>query len=235
MLVVEDLHKSFAYQVANNKDATEARLKVLRGVSFSIADGETAAINGVSGAGKSTLLNIIGGLDSADSGRVCIDDFEVTKETSSRETSNRLTEFRQASIGFVFQFHHLLPDLTARENIALPLLINRLPRREALARADALLELIDLTNRSAHLPAELSGGERGRISVARALITNPKLVLADEPTGNLDAANAALVTKLLIRLAHARKASVLIATHNQELAQSCHQQLYLRNGRIAFN
>ncbi len=220
LLVIDNLYKAFT-------DAAHTRIEVLRGVSLCAEACEAIAVTGASGTGKSTLLNIIGGMETADAGRVTIDDFDVTNANAAH-----LAAFTRARIGFVFQFHHLLPDLTARENVALPCLINRMNRGEAFARADAMLESVNLTARARHLPSELSGGERGRIAVVRALVMRPRLIIADEPTGNLDEHHAAGVATLLIELTRAHNAIAIIATHNPTLARLCDRTLRLHDGKL---
>ncbi len=220
LLVIDNLHKAFT-------DAAQTRIEVLRGVSLHAEAGEAVAITGASGTGKSTLLNITGGMEAADAGSVMIDNFDVTKATTAR-----LAAYTRTHIGFIFQFHHLLPDLTALENVALPCLINRASRREAFERAAAMLESVNLDSRGRHLPSELSGGERQRAAVARALVMRPRLVLADEPTGNLDEGNAAQVAVLLIELTRARHATAIIATHNPALARACDRTLRLHDRKL---
>ncbi len=204
-----------------------ATIEVLRGVSFSVAAGEAVAVMGASGAGKSTLLHLLGGLEAADGGSLKLDGFEIT-----RARGRELADFRNEKIGFVFQFHHLLPDLTAAENVALPLLIGRAGWRESRARVAAALERVCLTERMAHPVGHLSGGEQQRVAVARAIIKEPRLLLADEPTGNLDAAIGDEIGALLISAAREHKAAVVLATHNARLAQLCDRTLRLREGRI---
>ncbi|HKC62001.1 MAG TPA: ABC transporter ATP-binding protein [Pyrinomonadaceae bacterium] len=202
-------------------------LEVLRDISFSASAGETVAIRGASGAGKSTLLHLIGGLEAADSGSVKLSDFEVTRAHSSS-----LARYRNEQVGFVFQFHHLLPDLNALENVQLPLLISRSSLRESRERAVEALSNVGLSERTAHAIAHLSGGEQQRVGLARALVKRPRLVLADEPTGNLDAATGDEIGALLANYAQRQSAIVLIATHNMRLADACDRTLILENGRI---
>lgn len=220
-LVIDNLYKAFT-------DAAHTRIEVLRAVSLRVEACEAVAVTGASGTGKSTLLNIIGGMETADAGKVTIDDFDVTNATAAH-----LAAFTRAHIGFVFQFHHLLPDLTAHENVALPCLINRIAHREAFARADEMLAAVNLSTRARHLPSELSGGERGRIAVARALVMRPRLIIADEPTGNLDEHHAAQVAALLLELTRAHNAIAVIATHNPSLARACDRTLRLQDGKLS--
>ncbi|HYJ45087.1 MAG TPA: ABC transporter ATP-binding protein [Pyrinomonadaceae bacterium] len=219
-LKVHDLRKSFRTPGGD-------RLEVLRGISFTASGGEMVAIRGASGAGKSTLLHVLGGLESADSGSVRISDFDVTRARGSR-----LARYRNEVVGFVFQFHHLLPDLTAAENVALPLLISRSPRRTSRERAIEALEEMQLGERAAHPVGHLSGGEQQRVALARALVKRPGLVLADEPTGNLDAARGEEVGTVLNSYCRRAGAIVIVATHNSHLAKTCDRTLILEDGRI---
>ena len=219
-LSVTDLRKSFSSPAGE-------RLEVLRGVSFNAGAGEALAIIGASGAGKSTLLHLLAGLEEPDHGRIVMGALEV-----DRASPATLARFRRNHIGLVFQFHHLLSDLTAAENVALPLMIARMGRREALIQARQSLENLELGSRIAHPVGHLSGGEQQRVAVCRALITQPSMVLADEPTGNLDASFAEEIGETLIAYAHGRGAIVLLATHNERLAQLCDRILVLRDGRL---
>ena len=200
---------------------------MLKGVSFAARAGEAVAVTGASGAGKTTLLHVLGGLDTADAGSVYVGGAELTHLSATE-----LGRFRQSHVGFVFQFHHLLPGLSAWENVALPLLIARRPQGEARAAALELLSAVDLRGRAEHLPGELSGGEQQRVAVARALVMRPPLVLADEPTGNLDARAGADVGALLVALARQHNALVIIATHNEHLAHTCDRVLRLEEGKL---
>lgn len=211
MIDVVDLRKSF---MAPNGE----RLEVLRGVTFSAKAGESIAITGASGSGKSTLLHLLGGLERPDHGTVTLNG----------------SNGRRQDIGFVFQFHYLLPDLSAVENIALPLLIARRKRGEAFSRALALLRQSGLESRADHPVSHLSGGEQQRVAVARALVTGPKLLLADEPTGNLDGAIGEKIGRTLISYASEQPAVVVIATHSLVLAQLCDRALVLEGGRCRF-
>ena len=219
-LKVHDLRKSYE---SPNGD----RIEVLRSISFSVVPGESLAIIGPSGTGKSTLLNLLGGLDSPDHGSVSVGPFEITSASSSS-----LTRFRNQRLGFIFQFHHLMLDLTAVENVSLPLMIRRTARSEALSRAREMLESAGLRDRGEHLVSHLSGGEQQRVAVCRALVTSPSLVLADEPTGNLDAVNSDIVARSLIEYARKNGSVVVIATHNQKLAGLCDRTLELHDGRL---
>lgn len=219
-LSVTDLRKSFSSPAGE-------RLDVLRGVSFDADVGEAVAIVGASGTGKSTLLHLVGGLEEPDHGRIALGSFEVDHAALAT-----LAKFRRNQIGLVFQFHHLLSDLSAAENVALPLMIARAGRREAMTQAVQSLENLGLGSRVAHPVGHLSGGEQQRVAVCRALITGPSLVLADEPTGNLDASFAEEIGKTLTAYARSRGAIVLLATHNERLAQLCDRILVLKEGRL---
>jgi lipoprotein-releasing system ATP-binding protein len=220
-LVVSHLHKAFDVP-------GRGRLEVLRGVSFEVTEGETLAVMGASGAGKSTLLHIIGGLEAADEGQVVLADFNLTRMRGSE-----LARFRNAHIGFAFQFHHLLPDLTALENVQMPMLINRTARGESKGLAALALERVGLGGREGQLVGRLSGGEQQRVAIARALIQEPRLVLADEPTGNLDESHADEIGASLVSFSRAHRAVVIIATHNERLAHLCDRVLTLRDGQIS--
>jgi lipoprotein-releasing system ATP-binding protein len=219
-LAVGDVRKSF-------RDPAGGTLEVLRGVSLELRAGEMAAVVGASGAGKTTLLHVLGGLEKADGGSVRLGGFDVLGATRSS-----LARWRGREVGFVFQFHHLLADLTAEENVALPLLVARRGPKHARDAAREMLNRVGLASRAAHIAGELSGGEQQRVAVARALITRPRLVLADEPTGNLDARNGDEVGALLFDLCRDARACVLVATHNERLARMCDRVLRLGDGRI---
>ena len=219
-LVVSGVRKSF-------RDAAGGVLEILRGVSFEARAGEMLAVVGASGAGKTTLLHVLGGLEAADAGSARLGEFEILGAGVAESA-----RFRGREVGFVFQSHHLLADLSAEENVALPLLVARRGWREARGRAAEMLEAVGLTERAAHAAGELSGGEQQRVAIARALVTRPRLVLADEPTGNLDARTGAEVGALLVTLSRASRACVLVATHNEELARTCDRRLLLQDGKL---
>jgi ABC-type lipoprotein export system ATPase subunit len=219
-LKVIDLRKSF--QAPNGE-----RIDVLRGVTLSMQPGESVAITGASGSGKSTLLHLMGGLDVADHGTISLGQ----KDLGCVE-SRELAKLRQNKIGFVFQFHYLLPDLSAVENVALPLLIGRCKTSAALLLARNALSALGLEDRTDHPVSHLSGGEQQRVAVARALIGRPELVLADEPTGNLDAAISEEIGRTLTLYARTHFALVVVATHNQSLARLCDRVFMLKDGRI---
>lgn len=200
---------------------------VLRDIDLDVAAGERIAIVGASGSGKSTLLHLLGGLDTASAGQITIDGQDMTGLGDAAR--GRL---RNAALGFVYQFHHLLPEFTAEENVALPLLIRRGDPEQALATARDLLARVGLAQRAHHKPAELSGGERQRAAVARALITRPTCVLADEPTGNLDASNADAVFDLMLELNAEQGTSLVVVTHDTALAARMQRQYTLVDGQL---
>ncbi len=238
-LVVSDLRKSF-------RDPAGGVLEVLRGVTFAARAGETLALVGASGAGKSTLLHVLGGLERADGvvmGGTTMKATMTTEKTAMmtarlgdfdilRASISELAAWRGREVGFVFQFHHLLADLSAEENVALPLLVARRSRSEARRTAIEMLDAVGLSKRAEHRAGELSGGEQARVALARSLVTRPRLVLADEPTGNLDARTGAEVCALLLRLCRETRACVVVATHNEELARACDRRLILEDGRV---
>ena len=215
MIQATGIHKSYG------------SLEVLKGIDLHIAKREIVSIVGASGAGKSTLLHIIGTLDKADRGQLFIDGTEVSK---LNETA--LAAFRNQKIGFVFQFHHLLPEFTAIENICIPAYIGGMGKKEATERAEKLLEYLNLTGRKTHKPSELSGGEQQRIAVARALINQPAVVLADEPSGNLDSKSAEELHKLFFRLRDEMNQTFVIVTHNPTLAAMSDRTITIKDGKI---
>lgn len=203
-------------------------LEVLKGINLSINRGEVVAIVGASGAGKSTLLHIIGTLDTPDKGNVLLDGVDVFAYSAAK-----LAAFRNRSVGFVFQFHNLLPEFSAMENVMIPALIAREPLKRTEERAKALLNLLGLGSRASHKPSELSGGEQQRVAVARALVNNPALVLADEPSGNLDSKNARELHQLFFDLRQQFNQTFIIVTHNEEFAAMADRKLVIRDGIIA--
>ena len=216
-----------ARQVHKSYWLGEKEIHVLRGASFSLGGGEMASLVGPSGVGKSTFLHVIGTLDPPTRGSVLFDDrdaFAMTEE--------ELAAFRNRSIGFVFQFHYLLPEFTALENTSMPGLINRLPREQAEAQAKEMLEIVGLEHRLDHKPGELSGGEQQRLALARALMLKPRLLLADEPTGNLDEATGEGIHQLLVELNQRLGIAAIVVTHNPRLAERMPRRLRLAEGLV---
>jgi lipoprotein-releasing system ATP-binding protein len=218
-IIVKDLTKIFVHG--------GRRLEVLRGIDLEIRPGERVSVVGASGVGKSTLLHVLGTLDVPTRGQIVFDGRDVTRMNASQ-----LAEFRNREIGFVFQFHHLLPEFTALENAMMPALIQRTPRMEAERRARAILERVGLAERLTHRPGELSGGEQQRVALARALIMNPKLLLADEPTGNLDSKTGEGIHQLFLELNRERGMTMLVVTHNHELAGHMPRRYSMVDGRM---
>lgn len=220
ILEVKDLKKSYH----EGKITTE----VLKGINLQIFEGEMVAIVGSSGSGKSTLLHMLGTLDRPSSGQILFKDEEI-----SQWSSNRQADFRNHSLGFIYQFHHLLNEFTAVENVAMPLLICKVNQKEAYERAEQMLGLVGLSGRMDHKPSELSGGERQRVAIARALVNNPDIVLADEPTGNLDFKTAGEIFEFM-REIHRRITTVfVVVTHDRELAQKFDRRIEIRDGMVS--
>lgn len=215
MIKACDIHKRFG------------GLEVLKGVSLDIAKGETVSIVGASGAGKTTLLQILGTLMPADGGSV-----EIAGTDVGALNDKRLSQFRNRHIGFVFQFHHLLPEFTAAENVMLPALIGGMSRREAEHRAAELLEMVGLSARASHKPSALSGGEQQRAAIARALVNRPSVVLADEPTGNLDTRNRDEIYRLLSDVRERFGQTIVIVTHDERLAEQTDRKIVMSDGKI---
>ncbi|HQY10807.1 MAG: ABC transporter ATP-binding protein [Ferruginibacter sp.] len=215
MLTATDIHKQYG------------NLAVLKGVDISINKGEIVSIVGSSGAGKSTLLHILGTLDKADKGNIVLNDQHI--ETLS---GKKLAAFRNKHIGFVFQFHHLLPEFTALENVCIPGWVAGTKKKEVVIKATELLKTLGLGDRVDNKPQQLSGGEQQRVAVARALVNGPAIVMADEPTGNLDSANARELHQLFIDLRNRFDQTFLIVTHNEELAKMSDRVLHMKDGRI---
>ncbi|MBR4176242.1 MAG: ABC transporter ATP-binding protein [Bacteroidales bacterium] len=215
MIQVQNIFKSYG------------TLQVLKNVSLEIRQGEVVSIVGASGAGKTTLLQIMGTLDRPDSGTVRIKDTDITR-LSERE----LSRFRNQNIGFVFQFHNLLPEFTALENVCMPALIGGKTMEQAKPEAMSLLEFLNLADRASHKPSELSGGEQQRVAVARALMNNPAVVLADEPSGNLDSVHARELHELFFKLRDHYRQTFVIVTHNRELAEMSDRQITIKDGGV---
>jgi lipoprotein-releasing system ATP-binding protein len=219
MILVKDLKKSF------NKDGQE--IEVIKGFNLEIARGESLAMLGVSGAGKSTFIHILGTLDHPTSGTVLFDGVNVFDWPETK-----IAEFRNKKIGFVFQFHHLLPEFNALENTMMPGLISGMQREEASDRAGTLLEEVGLGHRTKHKPGELSGGEQQRVAVARALMMEPEIILADEPTGNLDSETGRKVYETMLGLNQSRNITLIVVTHNRTLAKHMSRRIELEDGKI---
>ena len=215
MIKVEKIFKSFG------------RLQVLKGIDLEVSKGEVVSIVGPSGAGKTTLLMIMGTLEEADSGRIYIDDHEL-----SSLNEKKLSDFRNKNIGFVFQFHQLLPEFNALENVMIPALIGHAKHSEAEARAKELLRMMGLSERITHKPAELSGGEKQRVAVARALINDPLVVFADEPSGSLDSDNKEELHKLFFELRDKLNQTFIIVTHDEQLASITDRTIHMIDGQI---
>lgn len=219
MLKTENIVKNY---ISGNET-----LHILKGITFEIEEGMSAAISGQSGSGKSTLLNIIGGLDCSDRGNVYIGSDEITS-LSEKE----LSLYRSKRVGFIFQFHYLLKDFTAIENIMLPAYIAGAKKKDAMETAKSLLADVKLEDRSGHFPSQLSGGERQRVAVARSMVNDPAIILADEPTGNLDPQNSEIVAELLYEGAHKRGKTLVVVTHDKKVASRASIQFFLEDGKF---
>lgn len=221
LLEVRELHKSY--------HDGEIRAEVLKGISFTVNAGEFVAIQGPSGAGKSTLLNLLGALDKPDSGTIEVDGRTITSAITEQE----IDLFRRDKVGFVFQNHYLLQEFTVLENVMLPLRVQGIPKEQAMAAAAEILNRVGLGHRLQHLPSQISGGESQRAAFARAVVKKPALILADEPTGNLDSENRAKFIEVLSALQEQDQLTVIVVTHEQELAQAASRRLHLRDGQLA--
>jgi lipoprotein-releasing system ATP-binding protein len=217
---VQDIVKTY--------ESGDETLRILRGISFEAAAGDTVAISGQSGSGKSTLLNILGGLDRCDSGSVQVDGDEI-----AGLSERNLTYYRSRRVGFIFQFHYLLKDFTALENVMLPAYIFGMKKKAALDKARALLDDVRLTDRLDHFPSQLSGGERQRVAVARSMVNNPDIILADEPTGNLDPLNSSVVAELLYAGAEKWGKTLIVVTHDEKVACRARVRYTLEGGLLA--
>lgn len=213
---------------ASHINKSFGKLPILRDVNLSVEKGEIVSIVGASGAGKSTFLHIIGTLDNPDSGDLIINDVNI-----AGLSERKLSLFRNQHIGFVFQFHHLLPEFSALENVCIPAFINGVNKKQAESRAMDILARLGVENRAHHKPSEMSGGEQQRVSVARALVNNPSLILADEPSGNLDSENATSLHQLFFELRESLHQTFIIVTHNEELAGISDRTIHMRDGMIS--
>jgi len=220
ILRAKNIFKSF-------QTTKKVKLDVLKGISLEIEKEKITIIVGASGAGKSTLLHLLGGLDRPDSGEVFYDNDNIFKLSE-----DRLAKFRNKNVGFIFQFHHLLPEFTALENVMIPQMINGASLSKAKLKSEELLKTVGLTERLDHKPAELSGGEQQRVAVARALANNPKIIFADEPTGNLDSVNSEEIHKLILDLKRNLGVTFVIVTHNQNLVNLADQIYEIKDGKI---
>lgn len=219
ILTIKNLEKKY---ITDSEELT-----VLKNLNLTVEEGSKIVVVGESGSGKSTLLNIIGGIDSATDGTVTAGKWDVTSLNEAK-----MAEYRSRFIGLIFQFHYLLKDFTALENVYMPALIAGVSKKEAIERANALLEDVGITERKSHLPSQLSGGERQRVAAARALINNPELILADEPTGNLDPANADKIGDLLFSLSDKYKKTLILVTHDMKLAEKGDKKFRIVEGRL---
>lgn len=220
ILAVSDLHKTY-------RDG-EIRAEVLKGISFTVEPGEFVAIQGSSGAGKSTLLNLLGALDRPDSGKIVIDGLELTADVKN----TKLDIFRRDKVGFIFQNHYLMQEFTVLENVMMPLRAQGVNKADSRGRAEKILQRIGLGHRMEHFPSQISGGESQRVAVARAVVKSPPLILADEPTGNLDSENRQRFIDVLNTLQAEDKLTIIVVTHEAELAMAASRRLLMRDGKI---
>jgi lipoprotein-releasing system ATP-binding protein len=216
-----------ARNLAKTYPSGQGRLNVLKGIDLTLKEGETLGIIGQSGVGKTTLLHVVGGLDRPDAGSLHFENRNLMK-MSRRE----MVKFRNQMIGFIFQFYHLMPEFSAVENIMMPLIIRGYSKYIARERAEQILSDMDLFDRREHKPSELSGGEQQRVAIGRAVISKPKILLADEPTGNLDAITSGRITELLFSVAVREKLSMIVVTHNQNIVENCHRIQLLQDGKL---
>jgi len=219
MILIEDLMKDYRLG--------DETVHALAGVSLEIPDGEFVAIIGPSGSGKSTILHLIGGLDTPTTGRISVDGRDL-----SRASDRELARYRNSKIGFVFQTFNLHPTYSALENVSIPLLFSRMPRSDRKKRAVAALEAVGMIHRMKHRPNQLSGGERQRVAIARALVTNPRIIVADEPTGNLDSVNGSNIMELLRNMNRQKGITLIIATHDHEIAGRAQRVITMKDGRV---
>ena len=213
--------------VATNLFKNYSNLRVVNGVSLTVAKGEIVSVTGASGAGKSTLLHILGALDKPDSGSVQIEGTDIFKLSAKK-----LAQFRNKHLGFVFQFHHLLPEFSAIENVAVPLWIAGKSKKQGMEMAAQMLGTVGLAKKLDNKPSELSGGEQQRVAIARALVNRPSIIMADEPTGNLDSANAQAIHELFIELRNKFNQTFIMVTHNEELAQMTDRVVHMKDGKV---
>lgn len=218
MVIAKDIRKKYG------------KVEVLKGINLNIEKGEIVSIVGQSGAGKTTLLQILGTLNKQDSGSIIINGVDVSKLKEKQ-----LSKFRNEHLGFVFQFHHLLPEFTALENVCIPAFIKGMEKRKAVERALEILSFLNMSDRTRHKPGEMSGGEQQRVAIARALINDPDLILADEPTGNLDSKNTNELYNLFFKLRENFGQTFIIVTHNKELAELCDRKFHIKDGMILSN
>ena len=220
ILEITDLHKKYA-------EGTPAEVHALRGINLHVSKGEMIAIMGPSGCGKSTLLNMIGGLDKYTSGQLFINKTEIKKYSD-----NEMSEFRSKNLGFIFQLFNLFDFLTASENVMVPLLIQKIPRNKAKRRADMILRELGLGSHLDHLPAQLSGGQQQRVAIARSLVTNPAIILGDEPTGDLDSVTSSDIISLFRRINKENKQTLILVTHSQYIANQCDRIIHISDGKV---